>query len=436
MGGFSTVGIDYDRIASTADDLRKALCLLHPVVKLNWAVKRYGAVIDEAGIQNANPSVIRDGDIYRMYHTRRESSTDYFKVVMRTSYDGKSWSSPTVVMTKDMVNAAGYDVTGVFQPCVLKKDSTYYLFFAGDQMQPWGVRRHQTFLATSSDGVNFSNIRAVIALAQSSIRGAAWHPYVFSFRGKYYMICIMTDYRLPRTNPMNMRLGLWESSDLIKWSFSDVISMEGVVGEWDGGRMFDHSIVNIDDAVLLMVYASESKAGNVDMRIGLAYSFDARNWFRSRMLLARVLDSEALYIADSSILYEGGKLKIWYEANDGVTDTTTNQPTVRMMYAEAVPSKCHIMELWINKTVPTTGLATDDVDTKFKNVNFCLISDQSGTAYIQAYNEATGDFIDAQSFSVSANALAVLTPSFSARRMKLRFVPSAQATASAWMVSA
>jgi len=415
--------------------LVRQLGMFHPIIGAKWVVKRYGVVIDEPGIKNGNPCVIRDGDIYRMYHTRKVSATEPFHIVMRTSYDGKSWTSPVTVMTADMVNAAGYDITGVFQPSVLKENGTYYMFFAGDQMQPWGVRRRQIFLATSTDGVNFSGIRAVLTPRQNSMEEECWHPFVAKFRGKYYMTYIGTDFRFPETNPMRFRLMLCESGDLETWTKLGIISMEGALGEWDGGKMFDHSIININDSLLLIVYAAEATAGNEDMRIGLAYSFDMKHWFGRRMLLCRVLDSEARYIADCSILYEGGKIKIWYEANDGVKDPTTGQATVREIYGEAVMSDVHVMELWINKTVPVAGLTTDDVDTKFEKVSFHLISDQDGTGYVQAYDEAAGDFKDVYSFSVSADTLTVETPAFKAKRMRLRFVPSAEAMVSAWMVA-
>jgi len=415
--------------------LTRQLGMLHPIIGSKWAVKRYGVVVDEAGVREGNPSVIRDGDVYRMYNARRESSTDAYKIVMRTSPDGKSWTSPTTVMTADMVNAAGYDVTGVYQPSVLKENGTYYMFFAGNQMQPWGVRRNQIFLATSTDGVNFGNIKAVLTPRQNSMESVIGHPFVAKFRGKYYMIYTgAEDDRLVPTNPMFRRLLLAESEDLETWTPTGPISLEGALGEWDAGTIYDHSIVNINDSLLLIVYSAEANAGSGNMRIGLAYSFDMTHWFGRRMLLARVLDSEAKYIADNSILYEGGKLKIWYEGDDGVTDPATGQSTVRILYAEAVMGDVHVMELWINKTVPDTGLSTDDIDTKFDKKTFYIISDQSGTLNVQAYDEAAGDFKTFDSISVSADTLTAYTTYYNARRMRLNFVPSAEATVSAWAV--
>lgn len=419
------------------EELREELGLIHPVIGAKWAVKRYGAVVEESGVREGNPSVIRDGDIYRMYTARRTSSTDIYSIVTRTSSDGRTWSDPITVMTRDMINAAGYDVYWPVQPCVVKENNTYYLFFAARQMQPWGVYRTQIFLATSTDGQTFGNIQAVLTPRHNSMEGYIEHPFVVKFRERYYMACLTIDDRLPATNPMQRRLMLYVSDDLVNWSRLGIVNMEAAIGEWDAGRMLDHSIINVNDSLLLMTYAAEATANNVDMRIGLAYSFDIQHWFGRRMMLARVLDSEVRYVADSSILYEGGKLKIWYEADDGVTVPATGQSTLRILYAEAVMSDNHLMGLWVNKTVPDTGLATDDIDTKFERTSFHIISDQAGTLYIQAYDEAAGDFKDIDSKSVSANVLTVYNTGAAhtmARRMRLRFVPTAEATASAWAV--
>jgi len=411
--------------------------MLHPIIGAKWAVKRYGAVIDEVGVKNTNPSVIRDGDIYRMFLAYRATSTEtYNRIREFISSDGKSWTLVGVVMTVDMVNATGYNVTGLSQPCVLKESNTYYMFFQANQLQPWGHRR-TIFLATSTDGVNFSNIRIVVNPVKNSMRDGVWHPFVVKFRSKYYMVCIASDSRLSSTNPMFNRLVMFESPDLINWTFMDIISMEAALGEWDAGRMLDHSLVNINDALLLMVYSAEATAGGGGMRIGLCYSFDVKHWFRSSMLLARVLDSEAGYIADSSILYEGGKLKIWYEADDGAIVPATGQSTCRVMYAEAVPGNIQVMDLWINKTIGTGGDVTDDIDTKYDRKSFYIISDQSGTLYIQAYDEVANTFRDIDSKPVSANDLTVYNANATvtmARRMRLRFIPSAEATVSAWAV--
>jgi hypothetical protein len=400
--------------------ISKELGLLHPIVNTKWAVKRYGVVIDQPE-RPGNPCVIKDGDLYRLYTGVME---------VWTSPDGKSWTKvATNIMTPTMVNNAGYNVTGVYQPCVVKYNGIYYLFFAGDQLQPWGVRRDQIFLATSIDGITFGNIRAVITPVQNSMEERCWHPYVVRFKDKWWCYYITTDYRLTSSNPMQNRLACAISDNLITWEKIGEVIIEPAMNEWDSGRMYDHSVVNIEDRFLLLVSAVEATAGGGDMRIGAYYSFNGKTFYRHRMLLTRVLSAEKKYIADNTTLYEGGKLKIWYEAYDGIA------APVRLIYAEAIPGNSQIMELWVNESISTSGATTDDVDTKFDKKTFYIISNQSGTLYVQAYDEVANDFKDIDSKSVSANTLTPYSTTYGARRMKLKFIPSASAVVSAWMVA-
>jgi len=420
--------VDYDK-------LEKALGVnYHPLLSSRWAVKRYGAVVNEIGVLNGNPAIIRDGSTYMLYHMRMASTTDDFKIVLRTSADGIVWSSPLVVMTKDMVNSAGYNVNGVFQPTVIKEQGKYYLFFAGDQLMYWGARSNAIFLATSNDGVNFSDIRMVIKPEKDSMLHSVWHPWVVKFKETYYMYCLATDYRVPTTRPGNIRLVVFTSKNLTDWRWEGFIAMEGAYGDWDGGRMIDHALVNIEDKLLVIVYAAESVPDALDMKIGIAYSFDGVTFIGRRQLLVRASVEEARFIADASILYEGGKLKIWYEADDGVTVSTTGLSTLSIMYAEAVPSESQVMELLLNRDITTNGITTDPIDARYGSKTFWLKSNQSGTMYIQAYDEATRSFADIDSVSVSANVLTRYQTTLRARLMRLRFVPTATATVSAWVV--
>jgi len=95
------------------------------------------------------------------------------------------------------------------------------------------------------------------------------------------------------------------------------------------------------------------------------------------------------------------------------------------------------LRLWMNESVTDTingsttpGFLTAYVDKK----TFYIISNQSGTLYIQAYNEVAGAYADIDSLSVSANTLTPYSTTYGARLMRLRFVPSASATVSAWAV--
>jgi hypothetical protein len=95
---------------------------------------------------------------------------------------------------------------------------------------------------------------------------------------------------------------------------------------------------------------------------------------------------------------------------------------------------CPIL-LWENQSITdtTNGSTTDYVETQYNDrATFYIISNQSGTLYIQAYDEVAGDFKDIDNTSVSANVLTPYIMTGGARLTRLRFVPSASATVSAW----
>jgi len=96
---------------------------------------------------------------------------------------------------------------------------------------------------------------------------------------------------------------------------------------------------------------------------------------------------------------------------------------------------CPIL-LWESASVPDTGANTDYTETQYNDKKtFYLVSNQGGTLYIQAYDEVAADFKDTASVSISAGTLTTYNSVDTvARLMRLRFVPTAAATVSAWAV--
>jgi len=94
--------------------------------------------------------------------------------------------------------------------------------------------------------------------------------------------------------------------------------------------------------------------------------------------------------------------------------------------------------LWEDKSIGTGGDAVGEIPCLGLEATFYILSDQSGTAYIQACRERTGldsyVFDDIDSFSVAANTVTPYTiTTLNARLVRLRFVPTATAIVSAWV---
>jgi hypothetical protein len=95
------------------------------------------------------------------------------------------------------------------------------------------------------------------------------------------------------------------------------------------------------------------------------------------------------------------------------------------------------LRLWMNESITDTtngsttlGFRVAEADKK----TFYIYSNQSGTLYIQAYDEVNATYRDIDSTPVSANVLTPYVMTMKARLVRLRFVPSASATVSAWAV--
>jgi hypothetical protein len=115
-------------------------------------------------------------------------------------------------------------------------------------------------------------------------------------------------------------------------------------------------------------------------------------------------------------------------------DGTLTRVTLPKTLERGLP--CPIL-LWENTSITDTvsGSTTDYIETGYNDrKTFYIISDQAGTLYIQAYDEVAGDYKDIDSISVSANTLTPYSTTYGACLMRLRFVPSASATVSAWAV--
>jgi len=165
-----------------------------------------------------------------------------------------------------------------------------------------------------------------------------------------------------------------------------------------------------------------------------------------RFLLSAVTASSAVFLASRDLYHtvtpvfsvEGFAARIAGYGDYLLVGAEYNGFLVRVRLPKTLEKgmSCPIL-LWESESVTdtTNGSTTDLIDTGYNDKKtFYIISDQSGTLYIQAYDEVTGDFKDIDSISVSADTLTPYMTTYDARLMRLRFVPSAAATVSAWVV--
>jgi predicted GH43/DUF377 family glycosyl hydrolase len=99
-----------------------------------------------------SPKVLRDGDEYKMYYTGFDN-VGITRIGLATSIDGVTWQkySGNPILAPD---SAGWDSRLIGWSDVLKKDSTYYIWYNGDSLG--GSHWSGIGLATSSDGVHWT----------------------------------------------------------------------------------------------------------------------------------------------------------------------------------------------------------------------------------------------------------------------------------------
>ena len=369
---------------------------LETLVKRHWVTVHYGLVMDTGPAGSfdeaiaSNPCVIRDGPyMYRMYYSARDASGRW-TIGMATSKDGLSWTKhPTPVITPEMVQDAGYDVTRVAQPCAVISNDTYYLFFAADLRQAWGPRRHTIFLATSTDGENFNIYGPVLYPIKDSMEERVWQPYVIWYEsaGVWLMYYIGNDYRV---SPSLRRIFVAQSYDLYNWERVGM-ALQHTEGEWDL-RIFGLSAWAIGDMVMLC-YSGEFPRGSYAMSLGLAFSLDGITFFRSyrNPVLLKAMEGEKRRISDSSIIWEGGKLQVWYDGFDG--------HKVRIFYAELLPSDVDIRQVFIHRYVHWPNvLVSDWINGRYDTIRIYFHANWTGWVWIEIWDEEDQVYLESWNY--------------------------------------
>ncbi len=110
-------------------------------------------------IQAANPSVIKDGDTYKMWYSGYDGTN--YRIFYATSSDGLTWtkydntvlaaSNTTGTNGRIPLGTSGGDTTGVYASTVIKDGSTYKMWYSGTNGS-----NARTFYATSLDGLTWT----------------------------------------------------------------------------------------------------------------------------------------------------------------------------------------------------------------------------------------------------------------------------------------
>jgi predicted GH43/DUF377 family glycosyl hydrolase len=99
----------------------------------------------------ADPSVLKDGSVWKMWYTGDDSSKK--RIAYATSPDGVTWNKGGKVIAPEDPGVSANIAFGAFAPSVWKTGSTYSMLLTGRKIVGGGVYQTKVMMTTSSDGI-------------------------------------------------------------------------------------------------------------------------------------------------------------------------------------------------------------------------------------------------------------------------------------------
>ncbi len=328
------------------------------------------------------PCVIKDGFTFKMWYAGNWPS----RIGYATSSDGITWTKLITNPVLTPGNPGDWDEEAVAQPCVLKSDGGYQMWFVG-AMSGWTTRR--IGYATSSDGVTWTKYdgNPVLHLGApgswEEIEVAA--PWVLYDNGTYKMWYTGQD------SVGRYAIGYAISSDGINWTkYSGNPVVSGDVGTWDENGVFGSRVL-FDGTVYRMWYIGKDSSG-ID-RIGYATSPDGINWTKYSDNPVLDLGNNGAWDDDKvnwpTVILDGGVYKMWYLGEDGEGGFNFGYATAPEMHLVYLPL--------VTKNYPAArvglvvaGIVNDRSfnQTAWKGVQDAMARLGVAGRYLESYSEA------------------------------------------------
>lgn len=148
------------------------------------------------------------------------------------------------------------DQNGTSGPFVWFEDGTYYLFYIGLTATGLEQGTKTICLATSTDFVTWTRHGAVITTAAGTWRAAAvWHPNIVKRGSTYYLFFNAGD---GGNSGLHESIGYATSSDLLTWTVDDANSpvLDNSGSGWDSVRVGDPYVYRKGDVWYMAYYAN------------------------------------------------------------------------------------------------------------------------------------------------------------------------------------
>jgi hypothetical protein len=296
----------------------------------------------------ADPSVLRDGDRYRMWFTNSDSG-GRTGIAVADSGDGVTWTTwkkPTdgdSVMDLVLTSKTGeWDAPGIETADVLRTpEGRYRMYYTGNRV-PEGSVTYAIGMAESDDGLNWtrhggpvleplydwerplcSNLRE----PRACVQGGVLEPSVlYDPAAKIYKMWYV-GLGEKRGSFRTYRIGYATSQDGKRWERDPAPVLElGARGRWDEMWTSHVNVIADPKVGYHMFYFGSApknyKEGAEIQRgaIGHAYSPDGRIWQRNPdnpILSPRAGQADAWSLGGPAVVAEQDKLRMWYFASPG-----------------------------------------------------------------------------------------------------------------------
>ncbi|MBI5287134.1 MAG: hypothetical protein HY878_06050 [Deltaproteobacteria bacterium] len=249
----------------------------------------------------AYPSVIRDGDVYKMWYSGGDERR--FAIGYATSRDGLKWTKhPEPLLSK------GLGLVDLAYPWVIKDGDIYRMWYVG--------RRGDTYrigYAVSRDGVRWEVKDGGLVPGKGWDRYAVLHPMVLKgpLSGQY--IIFYSGKGEPREG---LRIGYALSKDGVRWERGESPVLEEGMG-WDVVGVYRPVALWDEHHYILWFAGGDGRR----IRVGMAFSEEGKTWHKYGR--NPVLDTtEGRSWMDTSVyrgtvIKEDGLYRMWFSGFNG-----------------------------------------------------------------------------------------------------------------------
>jgi predicted GH43/DUF377 family glycosyl hydrolase len=309
------------------------------------------------------PTVIFDGNGYKMWYTGFDGSTD--SIGYATSTDGIYWIKDTLNNPIIDVGLLGsWDDESVHSPTVIFDGNEYKMWFMGWDGSAW-PEGNRIGYANSLDGIHWIKADSVnpvlnlgetgdwddLTISGSSVLfdGSQYHMWYGGSDGNYYNI------------------GYATSSDGIHWTkdtLNNPVLQNGLPGEWDELGVHTPNVL-FDGSSYKMWYTGINTTMN---HIGYATSNDGILWTKDEIknpVLDPGLPERFDHIIGSPhVIFDGTSYKMWYS---GFYSVHHHAQEGRIGYAKDFGQSLHSDSLSLNFNYTPPGSDTLKIKTRIVN---------------------------------------------------------------------